>query len=582
MEFKYPAIISEQVQGGKKLVTFSAPAVEIEQWGGIPQKKRFDDGEETAGFQREHNKTRIDDIATFLADPNNTLQNPLLCSERVAKDTRVEFIPIVEHKNLGELVITIPDYAELTLLEVFERVQEYLEDRVPALKDKHAPEEIVAKIQLRARKAGLLESDEEEVDEIEGEVEDEEESENLAETEEKNEDGSTSALFEESHITEFWEEVAARREVLKKLGSSHTQDSFFGFSREAMESYIRPVVVMDGQHRLRGALAAAKRNLGTSEAIDETERRIASGESPEVVTSDLLLKASRSLPISLLLDPSPAEHVFQFVVVNQKATPIGRALLGTIVSTSLSEEELEKVTDRLERAGIPLDESRAASFVARNRKSPFMGLVDLGMSGGNQNELLPWPVLVSLVKMFRELKGASFYHQKNDYAATWRSKYLDQSPIVGGYQAAGFASPFDYWSSIDGPWRGVFVEFWGSVRDYFGSIKDKNDHNYWGNPRRSNLFNKPTLHILSADFFRYMAMTKVEVENNSQIKDIVADWLTDVDGDYFNRDWMLDRAGVKKDSPGIRFTWSKLWDEYRTGPRERLPNVKSFSKPTVV
>lgn len=66
------------------------------------------------------------------------------------------------------------------------------------------------------------------------------------------------------------------------------------------------------------------------------------------------------------------------------------------------------------------------------------------------------------------------------------------------------------------------------------------------------------------------------------MKEIVADWLSEVDRDYFNRDWKLDRAGVKKDSPGIRFTWSKQWDEYRTGPKERLPNVGNFSKPTVV
>ena len=67
----------------------------------------------------------------------------------------------------------------------------------------------------------------------------------------------------------------------------------------------------------------------------------------------MLASCSRRLPISLLLDDSPEEHVFQFVVVNQKATPIGRALLGTIVSTSLTAEELDKVAQRLTQAGIP-------------------------------------------------------------------------------------------------------------------------------------------------------------------------------------------------------------------------------------
>jgi hypothetical protein len=87
---------------------------------------------------------------------------------------------------------------------------------------------------------------------------------------------------------------------------------------------------------------------------------------------------------------------------------------------------------------------------------------------------------------------------------------------------------------------------------------------------------------LAADFFRYMTMAKTAIEKDAQVKQIVADWLADVDQNYFNRDWKLDRAGVKKDSPGIRFTWSKQWDEYRTGPKDRLPDVRNFSKPTVV
>lgn len=581
MEFRYPAVVSEQVEGGKRLVAFSAPAVEIERWGGIPQKKRFDDGEESAGFQREDKQKRIDEIAVFLSDPRNTLQNPLLCSERAAKDAKVEFVPMSGHDSLGELVITIPDYSALTMLEVFGRVQEYLEERVPSLKGKPVPADTVARLQLRARDEGLLGEDERDADSNGGEDADGD-GDHVSGENETDGDGSTSALFEESHITEFWEEVAARREVLLKMGTGHDeQDSFLGFSREAMESYIRPVVVMDGQHRLRGALAAAKRTLDTPGAMSETERRIAAGEPPEAVIGDLVLRASRKLPISLLLDPHPAEHVFQFVVVNQKATPIGRALLATIVSTSLSEEELEKVTERLQRAGIPLDESRAASYMARNKKSPFAGLVDLGMSGANQNELLAWPVIVSLVQIFRDLSGAVLYHQKNDYAAAW-GKYLDLSQIVAGHQAAGYAGAHEYWRSFNGPWRGVFIEFWTAVRDYFGSTKDKNDHNYWGNPRTSNLFNKPSLHILAADFFRYMAMAKSTIESDAQVREIVADWLADVDKNYFNRDWKLDRAGVKKDSPGIRFTWSKQWDEYRTGPKDRLPDVRNFSKPTVV
>lgn len=106
MEFRYAAVVCEQVEGGKKLVAFAAPAAEIERWGGIPQKKRFDDGEETAGFQREDKQKRIDEIALFLADPHNTLPNPLLCSERTARDANVEFVPMSGHDSLGPMPLS--------------------------------------------------------------------------------------------------------------------------------------------------------------------------------------------------------------------------------------------------------------------------------------------------------------------------------------------------------------------------------------------------------------------------------------------------------------------------------------------
>lgn len=80
------------------------------------------------------------------------------------------------------------------------------------------------------------------------------------------------------------------------------------------------------------------------------------------------------------MESLPAEHVFQFVVVNQKATPIGRALLGTIVSTSLSAEELEGVSARLEAAGIPLEDPQAIAFLTRHPDSPFKDLVEKGAS----------------------------------------------------------------------------------------------------------------------------------------------------------------------------------------------------------
>jgi hypothetical protein len=258
-------------------------------------------------------------------------------------------------------------------------------------------------------------------------------------------------------------------------------------------------------------------------------------------------------------------------VVNQKATPVRPALLATIISTSLSEAELEPITDRLENAGIPLKSSRAISFLTTNDKSPFANRVTRGLAPEGV-DLLPWTVLGQLVTMFRDLKTARFFHDsKMDYADIWKRRFLDRSEIV---TPDGSRSAFEVWSTADGPWREVFMAFWWAVRHEFGVSDNTEAYNYWGKPRSSNLFNKPSLMTLATDFFAYLVESKRGIDSAEGIGILVEEWLTDVDRSYFARDWKL--AGVKKDAVGTRKQWSKLWQVYRLDPKG-LPSVKAFS-----
>ncbi len=179
-------------------------------------------------------------------------------------------------------------------------------------------------------------------------------------------------------------------------------------------------------------------------------------------------------------------------MVNQKATPIGRALLGTIVATTLSNDELARVADRLKDAGIQLEESQAITFLSRYPDSPFCGLIERGLAG-DAKDLLQWNVFASLVSIFRDLRGGKLFGQRNDYAHIWGQRQLGDSALVKDYAAKGSESPLDYWRTLDGPWRDVFMAFWMEVRDKFGNTEDADKHNYWGKPRESNLFNKVSL-----------------------------------------------------------------------------------------
>ena len=573
MEFKYPALQVKQSSSDKRLVLFSAKAPDIEKWAGVPQKRKFGDGSESAGFQREENPERIKNLTSFYADKENIVQNPLLCALRDIPPCAASFEPDQGQGDsdcqLGTLRVTLIDFDQLTLEEIFRRVRVYLESRVPELSSRTPSQSKIVEIRQKAREVGALPP-------VDGASE--QESEAASENEIEDQGSAESVIFEESHILDFWEEVAARQMVLQELkdsGGSYAGNELLGFDRLAMISYLKPVVLVDGQHRLAGALRAAEASLRDDAAVVEMEQLIAAGRSSEEVSRDLRYSRSRTLPVSILMSTSPEEQVFQFIIVNQKATPIGKSLLGTIVSTSLANEELGKVAGRLRNAGIRLEESQAITLLARLPESPFRNLVERGLAG-DAKDLLQWSVFGSLIGIFRDLSGGVLFGQKNDYADRWRKKYLESSSVISNYGARGFDTPYDYWRSLDGPWRDVFIRFWSKVRDKFGDTTDRERFNYWGNPRYSNLFNKISLTILAADFFQYLVETKTELSSPSQIEELVEGWLDDVNTGYFNKDWQL--SGVKKDSTGIRNQWAALWAEYRKNPTS-LPDRRNFRQP---
>jgi len=566
---EYPAIMMSQVDGGRKVVFFSAPATEIESWAGIPQKKGGVKDAETVGFQRDENQKRIDSIVSFLRDPRNIIQNPLLCATQSETCGQVRFAPdppvLSDRVQTGKITIDLLNFAEFSLLDLMKKVKTQLELRVPELAAHHVDVERINELKRQANlQPPLSEAQEPEED-------DEESEEN--EEEEETQEAAEVVFSDESHVLDFWHELSARIQVLHEMATGFTGDEFLGFSREAMTAFLKPIVVMDGQHRLRGALYAARSRANEEPIKSLVEQAIESGGIPSEVAMEFGTRVARWLPVSLLLSNDPAEHVFQFIVVNQKATPIGKALLGTIVSTTLSNNELHRVSERLNAADIKLEQSRAVAFLNRNPSSPFRGFIETGMAGETADRLA-WSVMASLVKIFQKLKGGKLFGQKIDYADKWRRTCLDGSGMAAVFAANGFDSPFAYWSSNDGPWRSVFIAFYTVIRDEFGK-PDPESWACWGNSRKSNLFNKISLTILAADFFQFLVDRRLTIDSPQDLPGIVEDWLQDVSRDYFNRDWNL--ANTKKDSVGIRGNWAKLWVDYRKDP-QRMPKSSEYKK----
>lgn len=555
----YSALRLEQTEDSTPLLFFAAPATEIESWSGIVQRQRVG-GDETIGFQREENRKRIGELTAFYREHRNVIQNPLLCASRdLGKCT---FTPSGEDPAVGALTIEWEDLSAKPLIDLLRELKAMLEQRLPDVAGQEPNEDVISRLKQQASEVhGLVEPEDDE---------DAEDAEELGEDEAS--DGSADEVLftEETHLYDFWEEVAGRVRVLEQIGGGFSGDEFLGFTRSAVEAYVRPVVVVDGQHRLLGAIEAARQRLNGDEGQEEAEKRVLAGEDAEDVEKVLLAKYARRLPVSLLLSESPEEHVFQFVVVNQKATPIGRALLGTIVSTSLTNQELSEVSKRLTQAGIPLESARAIAYLTRNPDSPFYDLVQRGLTDDDK-DLLPWSVLGSLVAILQRLKGGQLFGQKVDYADLWRRRSLLASGLVGG--ATNLDDAFAEWSKPDGAWRGVFLRFWSDVRDKLAVTDDDEAGNYWGRPRVSNLFNKISLTILAADFFQFLTDRGYTLDSEDDVGTYVEEWLTGVKPTYFARDWKLD--GVKKDSVGTRNQWADLWVEYRKDP-QAVPRASAF------
>lgn len=553
--FEYPCVTVEQSSGGKKILLFSATATEIDVWIGIPQRLSLS-GTETAGFQRTVSPAREAALRRFFAEPNNVIQNPLLCAIRQAPGVKVSYLPDADDSRLGLVKIELDDFEGMTLHQLLHAARTYLESRVTNLADRQVPTELIVELEGEINATApskLSESQDEESTGEEGA---------FAEPAED-------ALFDESQISNFWDHLRAREEIAQKLVADNPE-VLAGFSREMLISYLRPIILVDGQHRLRGAILAAEDQANTS---SQGEALVIDGATPADAITTVASQIARHLPISLLMDDSPAEHVFQYVLVNQKATPVPKALLGTIISTSLAEGELLTIAARLEDAKIPLEGARIISILSRAGDSPFASLIAKGF-GSDDSTKLQWNVLASLSDIFRYLKGARFYHETTDHAVTWQKHHLAGSAIVVNWQAKEYAMPEDYWQDLDGPWLDVFKAFWTQVRQKLAS-EEPSAPNFWGDPRNSNIFNKPMLHILTADFFSYLREQKAKLGSKDEVPALVDGWLEYVSKQYFARDWKL--SGVKKDSVGTRRQWSKLWATHRQ-QGGNPPPVSDFSK----
>lgn len=117
---------------------------------------------------------------------------------------------------------------------------------------------------------------------------------------------------------------------------------------EFVATMMTPGLIMDGQHRIFGA----------KDALD----------------------GSTVLPLVLVPGLDVSEQVFNFYVLNNKAKPLDKRQLRSIIATSLTAGEITRLYERFNSSGLRADEAQWTYRVHTDITSPFMGLVSLRLS----------------------------------------------------------------------------------------------------------------------------------------------------------------------------------------------------------
>jgi hypothetical protein len=309
----YDALFFKQPGNGNYLMgTFVVGVSDLIEWVGIPRKQSSDTT--SILFQRALDTDRLSKIKSHYKNcitPNSVLitlkEGAVINLEDISSGIESFDKPIT-----GKLEILIND-SELTLLEKLNKVITQLEERINLSEDEILKEEEIPEDQYK---------DEENETQIQ-----------LDELEEETKFSDEIEVDIKSHLSKTVKYLVATRDKLESI--SDCLDSEEVSDVEAFcDDYLKPAFLVDGQHRTFGAYHSV---------IDE----LSEGNSDYEIL----------LPVSAIINSDWKESVFQFVIINQTAQKIDSKFLSSIISTSLTDEELGTFRKQLEVSGAPVNEA---------------------------------------------------------------------------------------------------------------------------------------------------------------------------------------------------------------------------------
>lgn len=383
-------IFRQRADSNTELLLFVAPAGELKKWAGVP-RKTFD---YQHGFQRTLHPGRVGELSQFFAEDAENVSPTSIVLGINLDQTYVKISPI-KGKGASDGLVTIevdiPDFEQEPIETLIRMAAAHLETRLP----KETIDEIHKDLDAAVSAAISLE-DEEQVDDTFGGSDETDTLEALQQS-------------DRSFLGDFYAELMGYERGLIPVKNE-------GQLRQILFSLLKPAIIVDGQHRVFGAAAA-----------DETIR----------------------LPVCALAGSNWVENVYQFVVINQKAKPIKPAFLSSIIATSLTDDEIQSVFNRLEVSKVNVDKAQIMNRVDRDAESPFKGMIDFEVQGAPG--FLQFPGMHALVKQFQNIP---------------KSHRLLLSS--------------DDWEADN--WLPHFYALWSGVKEYFTS----QDNRLWNEPSDAN------------------------------------------------------------------------------------------------
>jgi hypothetical protein len=479
----------------------SVAAAELLEWCDVPRAK----GDYMAGYQRVLDEKRIADLARYLQlSSNNIVPGAVI----VAVDS--DYVQVTETDDgLFSILIREDDRDFDT------KLQELWGSFTHRLGD----EELASAGISFTTSSGSGSHSEDAVEPVEQLPTDESAEASDTETEtDVRPDPEDLAAVEESAVDEpeeAEEESTFPRSYLASLAQELTAavtdwDHVPPERQEAIKSYIegvsKPGLIIDGQHRVFGA--------------------------KDVSTHDV------QIPVVLLPGLPYAEQVFQFYVLNSKARPLKPTELRRIVSTSLTNVEIEDLYHRFKVAGIEAEEARWTLEVHTHPASPFRGRIDFGL--GEPGTIIPENVADQVVRAFMKMP---------------KSRYRQLIDPLG-----------DRWTDPDQRLQ-IFFWLWNAVKQIYASTwADAEERADRG--EKAQLFMKVALLTLQ-QFLLDRFVTALPYRNQGddpplmteeEVGNMVRSTLTNLPAEFFEKEWKKKQIDTSDGRRELYATMDTVWN----------------------